>query len=539
MVQPSGNTFQTGSWRASIQLAAIILPVALAIRLYLILTCTIVSRDTVTFVRYAQYLGQSPVAAMRANDQHPLYPTLVLGLHQVRRMLGAADGPASWALSAQIVACIGGLACVVAVYLLARQLFDERVACLAALFMVFLPEGCQYSADGLSDMPHLAIYLFALTAAVRGFDRASIGYLAAAGLLSGLAYLTRPEGLGVAAVTCLALVRFPRTWSFRKRMPVAFCTLAAFLVMAGPYSVVTGKVVPKKSLKKLFHLEASLRASVDGPPAASPPVQVASLAGSADSTSLIEVLPKFIEKWARSLRVTYLLLFVGALLLPLAHRPSGVSIALLTAAAGVQTVAVLSVATSHGYFSLRHMMVLAALCLPHAAAAGDYLIGLMRDRVRWLKGPARAPLVLLAVVVGPTLPWMLEPIHADLAYYERVIDYIRKNYPRDAGVLTTRMRIPFFADHPYRIWPSTGDVSVLLGYIQSDTKLVVLDESRLKRRNPRFFEELERAAIETGLLKLVHEVPATGSAHPTRILIYEVVSRTDRSRALVPASDGR
>jgi hypothetical protein len=531
---------------------AAVLVLAAGIRLYLIFTATLVSRDTVIFVRFSQHLAKAPLAAIRSNDQHPLHPTLVLIAHQVRRFLGAEDGPASWTLSAQTVACLGGLACILAMFFLARRLFNDRIAMIAAMFMALLPEACQYSADGLSDMPHLALYLFALAAAVRGFNQPSAGRLVLASLLSGLAYLARPEGLGVAAITTLALVRFPAVWSPKKRLSIAAGVVGAFLLSAGPYSAVTGKAIPKKSILKLLHVEESALAPLESPTLCGAGISPAPRSPSRASRSpspcnasvppaglwlsdilavqepmpLVRVLPKLLEKWERSLRVTYLLLFIAAFLLPLERKPTSASGALLTAAAALQLLAVLSVATSFGYFSLRHMMIFAALCLPHAAAAADCLIGLLRRNVAFLSAPGRAAAVLMTVVVAPTLPWMLVPLSVDRDYYVQAIDLIRREYPPGTTVLTSRFRIPFFADLPYDIWYGCGDVTNLLQSVRPNTRLIILDEDADRGTNPQFFSQLQSAAVDSGILRLAHEIDSMPPAKPNRILVYEVLRRT-------------
>ena len=137
-----------------------------------------ISRDGVTFIWYAQRLANGPIAQMRVQDQHPLYPVSVYAAHRVIDAVQnvfpdwLADPVVSWPAAAMAVTLAGGLLVVVAVSCLAAALFDRRVAILAALLAALTAEFCQLSADALSDMPHLALYLFALAAGIRGIGRA-------------------------------------------------------------------------------------------------------------------------------------------------------------------------------------------------------------------------------------------------------------------------------------------------------------------------------------------------------------------------------
>ena len=92
----------------------------------------------------------------------------------------------------------------------------------------------------------------------------------------------------------------------------------------------------------------------------------------------------------------------------------------------------------------------------------------------------------------------------------------------DGGRAAINFRIPFFADCPFQEFFDTGTAADLVVKIRPPVRLVVLEERRTVGNHPQFFENLQKLAIDTGLLRLVHDVPAAGPAAPNRVLIYEV-----------------
>jgi hypothetical protein len=78
--------------------------------------------------------------------------------------------------------------------------FGAREALAAAWLLAFPAGAAVASGDVQSEGLYLALFLAAVACLWRALERQSARSAAAAGALSGLAYLTRPEGLGVALV---------------------------------------------------------------------------------------------------------------------------------------------------------------------------------------------------------------------------------------------------------------------------------------------------------------------------------------------------
>jgi 4-amino-4-deoxy-L-arabinose transferase-like glycosyltransferase len=497
-----GNTV---SVRRAANWVIIAVLVAAGVRTYLVSIMPTVSRDGVTFIWYAQRLATAPLEEIRREKQHPLYPALIAAAQGALNRVGVAgaDEVRRWIMAGESVAFAASLALVAAVYLLAAVLFGRRVGVVAAACAALLPEFARYGVDVLSDTLHLTLYVLALTAGLSGLLRRTWWRLGLAGLLSGMAFLVRPEG-GEAALVILFSICVARGWAWRRRLGGAVACLAGLLMVAGPYMLATGHVVQKKSLRRFIGADAAgqyrgvgradprrsegsglrcgiarlggardagssallafgvggalpvgAQARTGGLPAA--PARDGTLLGVAaadvgvigrGSWSLLYAAGKTLLNWVRSLRVMYLLPAAAWLLLgPRRPKPSGVWWVVLMAWGLHAAVCVLLI-RSFGYwdlFSVRHVLVLTVLTLPWAAAG---LVGLVdwacSARQSWLT-PARASALVAVVVVGPTLPWLLRAPNTDYAYLRHAGEWIGARYPRPQYIMTDLWHVPLYA----------------------------------------------------------------------------------------------
>lgn len=216
------------------------------------------AQDGLKFIRVARDFQQQPwELAVRGSDQHPLYPALI-ALAQPVIAAFTGPGPDSWRLAAQGVASLGTIALILPLFLVARTLFDERTALLAALFWVLLPFPAEVGRDTLSDSLALLAFTMALLFGLRTLCNGSTATAIACGLVSGVGYLARPE---VAVLPMAVLItagargiRAVRESGLTKasRLRVGrFAGLAvAFLAMVGAYALIKGEVSEKLALRQ-------------------------------------------------------------------------------------------------------------------------------------------------------------------------------------------------------------------------------------------------------------------------------------------------
>ncbi len=158
----------------------------------------------------------------------PFYP-LLIGV--LAPLAGSEEA------AARLVSLLAGLALVAAVHGLARAIFDEQVAVIAGALAAVHPALVALSVTTYSEAPYLGLASAATYAAVTCLRRPGPARAAATGLLAGLAYLTRPEGLllalGLGGLLLLAGIRRRRSGGTGLRDAGIALALAASV--AAPY----------------------------------------------------------------------------------------------------------------------------------------------------------------------------------------------------------------------------------------------------------------------------------------------------------------
>jgi len=519
-------------------LFVVVVMIALPLRLFVAERAELISRDGAVFIWYAQELQRDALAEMRNQKQHPLYPAMILVSHHVlasiQRVIPAlpTDPVRSWVAAAVAVALLGGLLVIVGVYAIARLLFGERVAMIAALLAAVTAEFCQLSGDALTDMPHLGVYLLGIAAAIRGVRDRSLLWLAAAGALSGMAYLIRPEGAEVAVVAVAGILFAGGALSFRHRLVGAVVVCLAAAAIASPYMAVTGKLVPKKSLMRMFwgpasetiseripsiertdtHESDTLHRLMDAGRSSRPERDKLLAGGSVDRLVLLgKALAKIAENWARSLRVM-LLLPALLWLVVRRRRPCEATGARLTSIAIVLHLVIAAfLIVNFDYlklFSLRHVMLLAGLTLPFSAAG----VAIVLDTAP--AGRQRlVMLVLAASLIGPTLPWMLETRHAEAVHIRRAGEWIREQARGTPRVMTTRHRAAFYANGLHVWCPPDLDA----GWVLAEARTwrpgwLVFEEREQSREVDAFFDGLRKSLAPGEHLERVRTTTGDGPA---------------------------
>jgi hypothetical protein len=230
-----------------------ILLLAAAWRAAIALTIPCAARDSVMFCSHARGLGEKGLAYLRepGNQQHPLYPAVLLATQRGFRLLGAPDTPMTWQRSGQFVSWLAGITVVALAWVFTLRVVrrlglpvDARLAgCFGLLLAALLPLNVWLSAEAMSDELHLVFYLVGALALL-SLDKTSAAGVC--GLAAGLAFLTRPEGM-VLLPAGLAAILVVRGAPWRARMLRGLVMLAAFLVCALPYWLVVGTLSPKKN----------------------------------------------------------------------------------------------------------------------------------------------------------------------------------------------------------------------------------------------------------------------------------------------------
>jgi 4-amino-4-deoxy-L-arabinose transferase-like glycosyltransferase len=455
------------------------------------------AQDGLKFIRIArQFQILPPADVIRRSDQHPLYPALI-ALAQPLVAWFAGDGPEAWRIAAQAVAAVAATAAIIPLFLLARALFDDRVAALAALMFVLFPLPFEVGHDTLSDSLALCATLTALWLGARALvmTRAHPGWAwpVASGIVAGVGYLARPEVALVPlalwmALVLVAVVRGSRPVFLRDAGLVLSALGVAFLTLVGGYALVKGEVSEKLALR--YGVGIAGPNPTPGPrprprPAArkarqwvprglddprwdfAPKEELAEGERSGADQSESEVTPgtalsQLIGRWSEGLGGVFGAFAIwGALRARVARSrnleptPPPRLRLLLT----VYLVLYAAVLVRHmlllGYLSDRHVLPLVALALPWAAAGTDLCVRRIVDFLGWPPRRARriGAVALLVAIVAASVVLLDKPGHHSRWGHWAAGRWLRDHAGPADAVLDTRGWAAFVSDRPsYDYW---------------------------------------------------------------------------------------
>ncbi len=523
--------------------------VALGLRALVAARTRVIFDDGPGFIAIARAMARGDFGSALAHPYHPLYSLLVWltpGSSGHEELVGVA-----WSVAA-------GTACVLLLWWLMRPLFGARLAVVAAALLAAHPYAVRMSADVQSDTVHLAFFLLGLGLVQRAVARADAGLAFAAGVASALAYLTRPEGIGVLVV---GLVLFAAEWA-RGRVSTArgLAFVAAlgggFALLALPYmriiQLLSGEwqLTQKKSLPTLLgvgHLAGNAwaigagvgvvvvalaagvwvrrRGGLAWPGSKSSPSAALAWGGVVAGVVILGavlVSPSAALRWAAlfasTLRPELVILLVAGIVASVrsGEAPSSRSffIGVVALVHGAATFALLVTA---GYLSRRHLLPLAVVLLGHAAlglaACAAWIAA------RWpaaARTQGRVVIALVLVVVAIALPKALR-VHREEGVAARLAaEWVRERSAPGDRVASERSRTAYYAA---LVWVPMYDAAGLR------------DGADLRRRGVRWVIAGKRelaspagAALAVApapgqRFELAHEV----EAHGYRALVFEVI----------------
>lgn len=349
-------------WARHLGRVVVLMTVASALLGWLAAHTDVFFADGLRYITQARSLEQgSAHEGVKKAVDHPVYPLAVAAVH---RALGGTS-PESWQYAAQLASIIAGVLLVIPLYLLYRELFGDACAFPACLLVYAIPLTGHVFADTLSESTFLLFWTWGLWAALVFLRTGGPGWIPAVVVFSGLAYLTRPEGLLLPAALATTVALSPR-WVARglgKKGMIALGVLVAGSVgVVGPYVALKGGIGTKPSIARLLGTTPKSAAHAVERQRPLEPDQTAAktytLAVRAVGNAVAEA-------------VTFPLLALAAVGVLGLRRGAGAfrQWKILAVIWVASLLALVRLHATGGYCTPRHAMVLALLALPSAAAA--------------------------------------------------------------------------------------------------------------------------------------------------------------------------
>ncbi len=407
---------------------ALLLALVLPLRIWLLLNTEVTARDSVGFIRIALRLEEKPWSeVVRSFDQHPGYSMAIQMMSALLRAFNDQLTPEIMQRSAQLVSMFAALLLIVPMYYLGKEIWGAPVAFGGALLFQYLPMSGHHLSDGISESLYLLFIAAALLAALWGTARGRLGWFAASGLATGLAYLVRPEGALVLGGVGLALIGFQMSRTWRQRWAVLVrqlaCLAAPALLVAAPYVAATGHLTNKPSINQVLHGGALVSE-------AEPTHRAAGLTAQlfGHSFTTVESLGERLLRglWAICSEAGYGLHYLGIAPVAFAVWRRGRSLLadrgswILLAYGLLDVAALLLLAQSAGYVSDRHLMPL-LMIFSYLAVLGFLEFAGWLAALPWLQQVVSASAVsglafsLLGAFLLFCVPQTLKPLHGNRA----------------------------------------------------------------------------------------------------------------------------
>jgi hypothetical protein len=239
---------------------------AILLRAWQLTHTEVPARDALGYIDLAWRLEHEPWGqVVRSSFRHPGYPLSIVAVSGHVRSLIPGDLPMTMQLSAQFASALASVLLVVPMFLLGRELFDRRVCFWAVLLFQCLPATGRLMADGLSEPLFLLCASTALFAAARALCTGALGWFVVSGIASGLAYLTRVEGIVLVGVSGLMLTVFwvaghwPGGW--RRWLACGHALVVPALLVALPFMLAIGGLTNKPTARQLGDLHRHVDAT--------------------------------------------------------------------------------------------------------------------------------------------------------------------------------------------------------------------------------------------------------------------------------------
>jgi len=510
---------------------------AVAIRALTAFRIEVIFADGPSFIELASQIGTGNWEAVLGHPYHPLYPALLLLVRALGTDLETAGTVCSIA---------GGSLAVLGLHAFLRDAFGARVAWIGAALLAIGAYPVRFASDVQSDGVYLGFFLWSVAWLWRALERQSSRAALWAGMLAGLAYLTRPEGVGLVVVGgFLAAARLGgRRWTLGQGARWLASLVAGFAVFSMPYLFALSRVngswmlSGKKTLKGLlgvlddpFAVDSSSGALIGG----------LALLG---IFAIVLRRPSVTAAFGWSGRLAWGAAFLGVLALdaailwlPDAREYASVVVSTLGpgiavwAAVGLLVkradrspdralfiaaflalygLVLAALLMNYGYLSRRHALPPLALLFGYAAIGTNVLADVLRSGVRRLWGGSRLSVgvsvgLALVIVASSELPKTLRR-HRDDAIAERfAAEWLRDEIAKGGTVAATKARTAYYAGASWEWFPlryETGDPggSEVDRLRYGDAEILIIDHEVDSGRGHRTgrpeFVELHRVELD-------------------------------------------
>jgi hypothetical protein len=489
---------------------AALLVVAALVRIVAWSRTAVLFNDGPVLLAISDAVGEGRWGEVLAHPYHPLYPVCI----RLFENLGLAPENAAVAVSV-----FGALIGIIALHSLLRRTFSLEVAWLGAWLLVLHPWAIDFSADVMTDGLYLGLYLSSFAALARLVDRPSAWAASVFAGSSILAFLVRPEALGLLMAGGFILgLRIAIDPAFRgaARRPIVVLMLVTGLGLmpyVGWLSFEAGALTftQKKSVSALVRGEpgpAMIQREPDGGDFVGAAIWLPQSAGEAGvgqpSRSLrgaLEAVLRVVRTSAAALRYEVLPFVAMGLLMWRRQGWGAWRAATFAVPVLLYSGLLVLLVWGAGYVSRRHALPALVPLLGFSALAWQALGQVITSRweprgtlsgLRSDSGPARSAvversrkrLVCGALVVVLALAWGprdLRERRSDRVALREAAEWIGSTFATPGPVAAEKLRMAYYAGAAYVPLRADFDAPLEATLLRSGASFVLVDGNRLDR----------------------------------------------------------
>jgi hypothetical protein len=255
------------SRRYNLYMLLVIMVLAMGLRLMQWHLIDSLYRDSVNFIIHAERFSTESLQHL---IQEPVHPMLLRGIHAVlfpAEVPAKAIDVASWELTVFVNGIFFTLICLWLLFAIGRYLHSPEAGLWAAFFLAILPYGVEYSINGLSELPFVAMLLACVYLVMKSGETNGKWQVLTAGILAGILILARKEGFILIPIVMIYLL-CRRDLKILDRVKLTMFFLFGAGGMLGIYYLVGGQFYwfseYVKTLRKLANRNFSKQACMEG-----------------------------------------------------------------------------------------------------------------------------------------------------------------------------------------------------------------------------------------------------------------------------------
>ncbi len=211
------------------QTILLLLGISFGLRLYAVLMSQGISYDGAGYGFIVRDFLRGDFLKGLSSPLHPFYPLIVSWI---------TFDPAHVEISGRVISLFFGTMTLLPVYYLSKEIVGQRGAIFSGLFYSFHPYLATYSGMLLSEATYMGLLSMSVYFFWTGLSLGKILRIILSSGFLGLAYLTRPEGIGYFIIFFIWVVFFKgvrKGWL--KKMMFLCATLLPLIILSAPYLI--------------------------------------------------------------------------------------------------------------------------------------------------------------------------------------------------------------------------------------------------------------------------------------------------------------